>query len=145
MRRREEDGGGCAPNNTPSSALNLNSVCFTSHQTMWRPAFNNILLHLLLVVNLSGRVEPNPDAKRLYDDLLSNYNRLIRSDRRWLWLCGLVIILFDCLQACGKQYRQDHSQNGSEIIPAGGLGKCNDKDPLAHCWGHHYQNLTLLR
>ena len=23
-------------------------------------------------------VQPNPDAKRLYDDLLSNYNRLIR-------------------------------------------------------------------
>jgi nicotinic acetylcholine receptor len=23
-------------------------------------------------------VEANPDAKRLYDDLLSNYNRLIR-------------------------------------------------------------------
>ena len=51
---------------------------------MWLPAFNNILLHLLLVVNLSGRVEPNPDAKRLYDDLLSNYNRLIRSDRESL-------------------------------------------------------------
>ena len=25
-----------------------------------------------------GPVTPNPDAKRLYDDLLSNYNRLIR-------------------------------------------------------------------
>ena len=25
-----------------------------------------------------GLVEANPDAKRLYDDLLSNYNRLIR-------------------------------------------------------------------
>ena len=50
---------------------------------MWLPACSNILLHLLLVVNLSGRVEPNPDAKRLYDDLLSNYNRLVRSDLRW--------------------------------------------------------------
>ena len=45
---------------------------------MGLPAFNSILLHLLLVFNLSWRVEPNPDAKRLYDDLLSNYNRLIR-------------------------------------------------------------------
>jgi len=26
----------------------------------------------------SSLVEANPDAKRLYDDLLSNYNRLIR-------------------------------------------------------------------
>ena len=51
---------------------------------MWLPACTNILLHLLLVVNLSGRVEPNPDAKRLYDDLLSNYNRLIRSERGWV-------------------------------------------------------------
>lgn len=25
-----------------------------------------------------GKYEVNPDAKRLYDDLLSNYNRLIR-------------------------------------------------------------------
>ena len=26
----------------------------------------------------AGKYEVNPDAKRLYDDLLSNYNRLIR-------------------------------------------------------------------
>jgi hypothetical protein len=26
----------------------------------------------------SSQIEANPDAKRLYDDLLSNYNRLIR-------------------------------------------------------------------
>jgi nicotinic acetylcholine receptor len=35
--------------------------------------------------------EANPDAKRLYDDLLSNYNRLIRpvsnnSDTLTVWL-----------------------------------------------------------
>ena len=29
-------------------------------------------------VAASGLVSCNPDAKRLYDDLLSNYNRLIR-------------------------------------------------------------------
>lgn len=32
---------------------------------------------LLLAVNIKSP-EANPDAKRLYDDLLSNYNRLIR-------------------------------------------------------------------
>lgn len=31
-------------------------------------------LHLMIVKEIAG----NPDAKRLYDDLLSNYNRLIR-------------------------------------------------------------------
>ena len=35
-----------------------------------------ITLVLLLIVTTSTRA--NPDAKRLYDDLLSNYNRLIR-------------------------------------------------------------------
>ena len=34
---------------------------------------------LLMVVFLSEPSWANPDAKRLYDDLLSNYNRLIRS------------------------------------------------------------------
>ena len=28
--------------------------------------------------NLLGYVSGNPDAKRLYDDLLSNYNKLVR-------------------------------------------------------------------
>lgn len=32
------------------------------------------VLHLVVVREITG----NPDAKRLYDDLLSNYNRLIR-------------------------------------------------------------------
>ncbi|XP_063223415.1 acetylcholine receptor subunit alpha-L1 [Bacillus rossius redtenbacheri] len=36
------------------------------------------LLVLLLVAAWGRRVHANPDAKRLYDDLLSNYNRLIR-------------------------------------------------------------------
>ena len=36
-------------------------------------------LRLLLLLCLCPvLVQPNPDAKRLYDDLLSNYNRLIR-------------------------------------------------------------------
>ena len=33
---------------------------------------------LLLLCLCPAVVQPNPDAKRLYDDLLSNYNRLIR-------------------------------------------------------------------
>ena len=32
----------------------------------------------LLLLLYPSLVHPNPDAKRLYDDLLSNYNRLIR-------------------------------------------------------------------
>ena len=32
----------------------------------------------LLLFNLVGVCHANPDAKRLYDDLLSNYNRLVR-------------------------------------------------------------------
>lgn len=33
---------------------------------------------LLVLILLCESVQANPDAKRLYDDLLSNYNRLIR-------------------------------------------------------------------
>ena len=43
--------------------IKIISVCLTS------------VLLLLLLVSVS---EANPDAKRLYDDLLSHYNRLIR-------------------------------------------------------------------
>ena len=32
----------------------------------------------VLLLLYPSLVHPNPDAKRLYDDLLSNYNRLIR-------------------------------------------------------------------
>lgn len=36
--------------------------------------------HIIFYVTIANikQVEANPDAKRLYDDLLSNYNRLIR-------------------------------------------------------------------
>ena len=41
-----------------------------------------VLLDLAVFLGLlfigSRPIEANPDAKRLYDDLLSNYNRLIR-------------------------------------------------------------------
>lgn len=35
-------------------------------------------LKWVIIVSLFTFVRANPDAKRLYDDLLSNYNRLIR-------------------------------------------------------------------
>lgn len=35
-------------------------------------------LLLLVFLNFISKSSANPDAKRLYDDLLSNYNRLIR-------------------------------------------------------------------
>ena len=37
-----------------------------------------LVIACLVVIMLMSLVEANPDAKRLYDDLLSNYNRLIR-------------------------------------------------------------------
>lgn len=35
-------------------------------------------LKWVIIVSVLTCVKANPDAKRLYDDLLSNYNRLIR-------------------------------------------------------------------
>lgn len=40
--------------------------------------FNGFMVILLVILNLVHPIHGNPDAKRLYDDLLSNYNRLIR-------------------------------------------------------------------
>lgn len=40
-----------------------------------RKMISRLLLFFLFVII---RIHANPDAKRLYDDLLSNYNRLIR-------------------------------------------------------------------
>ena len=44
----------------------------------WRWSMRSPALQTILIATLAGTVTPNPDAKRLYDDLLSNYNRLIR-------------------------------------------------------------------
>ena len=41
-------------------------------------AMGKITVGVWLVLGSVTLVQPNPDAKRLYDDLLSNYNRLIR-------------------------------------------------------------------
>lgn len=43
-----------------------------------RIMFVGTILVELIYIFLIGQCEANPDAKRLYDDLLSNYNRLIR-------------------------------------------------------------------
>jgi len=55
--------------------------CCTTRPTallahIWRHCKPLCLLLVLLL--LCETVQANPDAKRLYDDLLSNYNRLIR-------------------------------------------------------------------
>ena len=42
------------------------------------PCSFNLSVFLGLLLIGSRQIEANPDAKRLYDDLLSNYNRLIR-------------------------------------------------------------------
>lgn len=42
----------------------------------WLKLIGVFVLHLAVMRDIS--VIANPDAKRLYDDLLSNYNRLIR-------------------------------------------------------------------
>lgn len=39
---------------------------------------SNFLLRLIIAWQLIAITAANPDAKRLYDDLLSTYNRLIR-------------------------------------------------------------------
>ena len=38
----------------------------------------NIFVVMLLLFNAQEVDSGNPDAKRLYDDLLSNYNKLVR-------------------------------------------------------------------
>ena len=45
--------------------------------TLMRPGLMNFLA-LMAVLLMVREAKANPDAKRLYDDLLSNYNRLIR-------------------------------------------------------------------
>nr|CAD7455948.1 unnamed protein product [Timema tahoe] len=43
-----------------------------------RPKMESALLLALLLLAVIGGALSNPEAKRLYEDLLSNYNRLIR-------------------------------------------------------------------
>lgn len=45
-------------------------MSLTTTETMW--------IWILFALVVQGAVAGNPDAKRLYDDLLSNYNKLVR-------------------------------------------------------------------
>ena len=63
-----------------SSVMKVHSMT----SSMWR--FKSTLVILILLAMLTSSVyarlpsteSGNPDAKRLYDDLLSNYNKLVR-------------------------------------------------------------------
>lgn len=50
------------------------TVCSKKHMNFIKPISLNLSFVLFFVTGCSG----NPDAKRLYDDLLSNYNKLVR-------------------------------------------------------------------
>ena len=50
----------------------------SGYKKMTDGAMVKITVGTWLILGLVSLVQPNPDAKRLYDDLLSNYNRLIR-------------------------------------------------------------------
>lgn len=60
---------------------------------MLRPSAGETLrAWLLSALVVHGAVAGNPDAKRLYDDLLSNYNKLVRP----------VVNTSDVLRVCIK-------------------------------------------
>lgn len=46
----------------------------------WRPKLGTLAMAMVIlcIVTQFMAIDANPEAKRLYDDLLSNYNRLIR-------------------------------------------------------------------
>lgn len=66
---------------------NSNSMCI-----ILRKVNHHWLLWILSALVVNGAVAGNPDAKRLYDDLLSNYNKLVRP----------VVNTSDVLRVCIK-------------------------------------------
>ena len=77
-------------NMAPSSG---NLSCPGRRKLVTATAALPVTLLLLLVLGLPGNpVAANPDAKRLYDDLLSNYNKLVRP----------VVNTTDVLKVCIK-------------------------------------------
>jgi hypothetical protein len=60
----------------PSTRINFN--CYRHPETICVKRFNGYIFLFFVFLNLVCPIRANPDAKRLYDDLLSNYNRLIR-------------------------------------------------------------------
>ena len=66
-----------------NSISKRNFLIFSSGKMSWKSltsAFiNSIHFLVALLIIMDSKVESgNPDAKRLYDDLLSNYNKLVR-------------------------------------------------------------------
>ena len=72
-----------------------------------------------LLLLAPATVRTNPDAKRLYDDLLSNYNRSL--PHYTFHFLRFAAVKVD--PARGEQHGQDHSQDGPQALPAGGPGK----------------------
>lgn len=70
----------------------LKSSCSAISNTMPPSAAETLRAWLLSALVVHGAVAGNPDAKRLYDDLLSNYNKLVRP----------VVNTSDVLRVCIK-------------------------------------------
>ncbi|PNF19213.1 hypothetical protein B7P43_G08962 [Cryptotermes secundus] len=70
---------------------------------------------LVLVGCIATPSQANPDAKRLYDDLLSNYNRLIRpvSNNTDTVLVKLGLRLSQLIDLVAALRRADYSPNES--------------------------------
>nr|CAD7428714.1 unnamed protein product [Timema monikensis] len=80
-------------------------------------------LWLLSALVVHGAVAGNPDAKRLYDDLLSNYNKLVRP----------VVNTSDVLRVCIKlKLSQLIDVVSFPLIPAG-----NSTETIGASWGYH--------
>lgn len=68
----------------PHQRVNIMKLPFTLGETLRAWLLSALVVH--------GAVAGNPDAKRLYDDLLSNYNKLVRP----------VVNTSDVLKVCIK-------------------------------------------
>ncbi|CAH1099612.1 unnamed protein product [Psylliodes chrysocephalus] len=87
-----------APNILPSNPLSPTALldgpqCAVESVAMQQPsAAGTVRAWLLSALVVHAAVAGNPDAKRLYDDLLSNYNKLVRP----------VVNTSDVLRVCIK-------------------------------------------
>ena len=57
---------------------NVLSACFCLPHPHYRCSFLNYSNHHMVATLLLAVSESNPDAKRLYDDIMSGYNKLVR-------------------------------------------------------------------
>ena len=71
--------------------------CFAP-QNKTKQCYRNInrnLVQLLLSIHISSLLDHgsgNPDAKRLFDDLLSSYNKLVRSENSKFYFLSLFLL-----------------------------------------------------